>query len=348
MRMYLGLSRYWYNRGIEYSRKDGTSASMGELRALQYGENPDWSLDCPQRIREHALADACKAVKNAKSKFKRTGIFQEIKFRKKKDNVQGFGFDRQSLKSDFVFNEKTRKLVFHASEDIQGEKEGCRIVRENNRYFVIIPSVKRIKVPDNQRFGDVAIDPGVRTFATIFSENIVGKIGCGDFQHVYRLCLGLDRLYSKMSKAKCKAKRNMRRSSERLRWRIRDLVDDMHKKLAHFLVTTFDRVFIPVFESSRMVSKLRSKTARSMLTFGHYRFKQYLKSKGEEYSCDVVEVSEAYTSRTCSYCGRVHVIGSKRDMVCECGVTEDRDINGARGIYLRALSAMTPLKAGNC
>ena len=46
-------------------------------------------------------------------------------------------------------------------------------------------------------------------------------------------------------------------------------------------------------------------------------------------------------AKTCSYCGKIHKIGSKKTMKCDCGANVDRDLNGARGIYLRAL-AVTP------
>ncbi|MEZ5671108.1 MAG: zinc ribbon domain-containing protein [Thiotrichaceae bacterium] len=82
------------------------------------------------------------------------------------------------------------------------------------------------------------------------------------------------------------------------------------------------------FETQQMVSKLNSSVARNMMTFAHYRFKQFLKAKGQEYQCDVVEVSEAYTTKTCSYCGKQHNMGSKKVMKCSCGVHVDRDLNG--------------------
>jgi len=33
----------------------------------------------------------------------------------------------------------------------------------------------------------------------------------------------------------------------------------------------------------------------------------------------VIECNEAYTSKTCSYCGKMHKIGSKKTMKCDCG-----------------------------
>jgi putative transposase len=49
-----------------------------------------------------------------------------------------------------------------------------------------------------------------------------------------------------------------------------------------------------------------------LMTFRHYGFKEYLKARGQQAMCEVVEVSEAYTSKTCSYCGTQHKIGSRK------------------------------------
>jgi putative transposase len=340
-RRYLGLSRWWYNRIINYLRQEGTKASLYDVRkVVQKGDDiPGWAMDCPQRIREHAMSDACHAVKNAKANCLKTGEFQQVSFRAKRDPIQSFGFDKQSLNQDFVFSRKNQKLEFEASETFHTDLEGTRIVREGSRYFVIIPQKLPYQVPENQRIDAVALDPGIRTFMSFYSEVLHGKIGEGDFQRIYRLCLHLDRLISLISKAKCRQKRRMRKAAERMRWKIWDLINDLHKKVANFLVRTFNRILIPTFETSQMVTKLASSTARNMLTFAHYRFKQYLKNRGQQAMCEVIEVNEAYTTKTCSYCGTEHKMGSKKRMKCNCGADVDRDLNGARGIFLRALAA---------
>ena len=133
----------------------------------------------------------------------------------------------------------------------------------------------------------------------------------------------------------------MKKAATRMRWKIRDLIDDLHRKVAYFLVTRFDVIFLPTYKASQMVSKLNSKTARAMLTWSFFRFKEHLKAKAEEYSALVLDVCEAYTSKTCSFCGKIHDIGSKKRMKCSCGVDQDRDINGARGIALRSFSALS-------
>jgi transposase len=51
-------------------------------------------------------------------------------------------------------------------------------------------------------------------------------------------------------------------------------------------------------------------------------------------------VIEAYPTKNCYYCGTQHKMGSKkRKKPGSCGADIDRDLNGARGIFLRALAA---------
>lgn len=339
------MTRYWFNQAVEYLRQPNTKAALKTVRKeVQYGKkHPDWAMDSPQRIREHALDDACEAVKNAKKKFKETGEFQEVHFRKKKNIVQRFGFDAQSLNEHFILSQKKFKTYFKTTEEFLAEMEGTQVVFEDNRWFLIVPQKRPIKIPKSQRYGVVSLDPGVRNFISFYSEVGSGKIGKGDFNHIYYLCLQLDKIISKMAKSKCRQKKRLKLAKQRLIWRITDLIDDLHKKTARFLVTRYETIFLPTFETSEMVTELNSKVARNMLTFAHYRFKQFLKIKAEEYSCQVIDVQEDYTSRTCSYCGELHPKNSKKRMKCICGVNGDRDLNGARGIMLKNFSLAKPL-----
>lgn len=134
----------------------------------------------------------------------------------------------------------------------------------------------------------------------------------------------------------------MRRAANRTRNRIRNLVDELHKKVARYLVDNFDIILLPTFETSGIVMrgkrKLRKKSARQMLTLSHYRFKQFLKHKAKETGCLVIDVCEAYTSKTVSWNGEMSpTLGGKKVIKDSAGLKMDRDLNGARGIFLRAL-----------
>lgn len=335
---YLNQSRYWYNQTIEYLKQKGTKASFYEIRKIIQNQNqPDWAYECPQRIREHAIKNACNAVKNAKIKYMKQGGFNKVKFRSRKRPKQSFGFDKQSLGSNFIFRGKYR-IHFTSKERCYADHEGTRIIKENDRWFLILPQERNAKIAENQGLGIVALDPGIRTFQTYYSVFSHGKIGNNAFTRIFRLCKVLDKLQAKISKSK--RKYNLIKASKRLRWKIKDLIKDIHYKTASFLVNNFSVILIPTFKTSQMIGKLRSKTARMMATLAHYSFKQFLKTKAEEYGCEVIEVNEAYTSKTCSYCGTINKIGSKNILKCSnCEVEVDRDLNGSRGIFLRELAA---------
>jgi len=61
-------------------------------------------------------------------------------------------------------------------------------------------------------------------------------------------------------------------------------------------------------------------------------------------------MNEAYTSKTCSYCGKQQNIGSKKVMKCSyCGTSVDRDYNGARGIFLKyKTSSLAMMATSGC
>ncbi|MDJ0544659.1 MAG: transposase, partial [Microcystis sp. M53601_WE4] len=123
----------------------------------------------------------------------------------------------------------------------------------------------------------------------------------------------------------------------------------------HYLTKNYGMILLPTFETSEMTKKnkrkIRTKTARQMLTWSHYRFKQVLKNKAELSGCQVVDVTEEFTSKTCTKCGHVHQkLGGSKVFKCpECGHTLNRDFNGALGIMLKALSdtTFTVVKNGN-
>ena len=196
--------------------------------------------------------------------------------------------------------------------------------------------------------GIIALDPGVRTFMTGYStEGEAIEWGKNDFGRIYRLCHALDKLQSKWNQNDVRHRKRykMRRAAMRIRKKIRNLINDAHRKLATLLVENFRIVLIPLFETQKMSKRssrrIGKKSVRAMLTWGHYRFRQRLLNKTREYPwCNVFVVDEAYTSKTCGKCGILHqTLGSSKTFKCpKCSVEMDRDINAARNIFLRYLT----------
>ena len=82
-----------------------------------------------------------------------------------------------------------------------------------------------------------------------------------------------------------------------------------------------------------------------MLTFAHYRFKARLKQKAFETGKAVYDVNESYTSKTASWTGEIIKNLGGRKSIKSGGVEVDRDVNGARGIFLRALRDTASLRS---
>jgi putative transposase len=196
----------------------------------------------------------------------------------------------------------------------------------------------------------VSIDPGIRTPFTWYSPTKgIGKIGQQDIGRIFRLCQHMDNLISRKtnlaqstSKRKKKKAKRLDKAVACMQRKITCLQSEIHWKSIAFFTHEFDAIIIPPFEASNMVNrktrKITRKTVRKMLSWGHYRFRQRLIAKAEELGVRVIIQNEAYTSKTCSWCGNVQRIGGSEIYDCQnCGTVMDRDENGARGIFLRAL-----------
>ena len=166
---------------------------------------------------------------------------------------------------------------------------------------------------------------------------------------VFKYCYETDRLQKRIRRAKGNSskKYRMRKALYRLYKRVRNLVDEVHKKLSKWLCENYRVVLLPKFDTQQMTRrakrKINSTTARGMYTWAHYRFRQTLIHKAELYpSCTVIVCDERYTSMTCGACGRLHeTLGSKKTFWCphpDCDYVADRDISAARNILLRYLT----------
>ncbi len=342
---WVAATRYCYNQAIAQQRAAAKRLSKLNLRNVVMNlDLPNWVKETPCHIRQNAIFDAHQAFCASR----------DAKFRSIRNQAQTIKFNSSNFSKGTWYSKLTKNLTWKASEPVPIVSEyGTQIVKHKDRWYAIFPEVVThapcaTELADhlqssNSSGGIIALDPGVRTFLTGFDGHRFTQFGDGDFGRVSRFCHHLDKLQSRISKAKCKLKRKLRMASFRLRQKIRNLVDELHKQVACYLTHNYTVIFLPTFKTSDMVAKvgrkIGSKTARAMLTWAHYRFKQTLKHQAELRSCEVVEVSEAYTSKTCTSCGQVHTkLGGSKVFKCpNCGHCLSRDFNGALGIMLRAL-----------
>ena len=300
---------------------------------------PEWVKETPCHIRQNAIFDAHQAYQTTKDKKKTS-------FRSCRASRQTIKFNNSNYSQGKWYPRLTKNLEFTSAEPIpQTADNATQLVKtKDGKWFGVFLFSNEQQV--NKSESCIAIDPGVRTFLTGFDGNSFIEVGRGDISRINRLCFHLDKLMSKIAKSKSKHQRyRMRKAASRLRTKIRNLVDECHKQISSWLVKNYKVIFLPKFETSEMTKrnqrKIRSKTARNLLTWAHYRFKQTLKASAELSGCYVIEVTEEFTSKTCTKCGHIHnkLGGSKRFKCPVCSHELDRDFNGALGIFLKALRA---------
>lgn len=330
---WLAACRYCYNQAIAYQKEHGKKSKRTLRTIIMNSDLPEWVKSTPNHIRQNAIFDAHQAYSKSKN----------CQFRSCKAPRQTIKFNNNNYSQGKWYPRLTKELEFTTSEPIPKKSSNAtQIVKTKTGWYGVF--LEEIKPTPNKTNNIIALDPGVRTFLTGFDGQSFVEIGKNDIGRITRLCQHLDNLMSKISKSKSSRQRQkMRKAAARLRKKIRNLVDECHKQAANWLTKNYQTILLPKFETSQMTNKtkrkINTKTARNMLTWAHYRFKQILKNKAELSGCQVIDTTEEFTSKTCTKCGHVHTkLGGSKVFKCpHCGHKLLRDFNGALGILLKAL-----------
>jgi putative transposase len=204
-------------------------------------------------------------------------------------------------------------------------------------------STKDLSILKNKKV--CSIDPGTKSFVTIYSDNKVAKIGINITDKINKLCREIDiissRIYKKISTKKYKYNHNKRKAMRKALHRkikyLENLKEELHNKTIKYLTDNYSKIILPRFETQKMTMKFNSKIARNLNTISFYQFKIKLANKCKEKDILLEIREEYYTSKTCTCCGYIKSnLGSNRTFECDkCNLIIDRDISAARNIMLR-------------
>lgn len=309
-----------------------------------------WMTDVPYDVRQLAVKCFAGSFNSSLALKKNNHIkkFEHKYLTKKNDNV--CYVNKKALSSDFkIFKRKLgkkdqlkfRKKMKTALSKISNNGDFPVIKDKSGRYYLclVIKSENKSKNIESKD-SIVALDPGVRTFQTYFSQHECGTIGSNISNQVKKIDEKIDKLESLKNTAKSKRKRGISRRCLLLRSKITNKVNDLHWKAAAFLTRRYKVIFLPTFNVKQMCLKNpNTKVNRSMYHLAHYKFKMRIKQKALLNGCSVIDCCEAYTSKTCTLCGVLNEVGSKKIYTCSsCGFSGDRDLNGARNIFIKSLT----------
>lgn len=353
---WFGTARWTYNQCVNALKNKTAYKSKKDLRnkfinSKVFTKDNKWVTETPYDVRDEVMIDLLKAVSYLDSQNKP----YDLKYRTRKNPsetivIHNKNYKRQGVFYPTIFGNKPIKSAEPLPETLNYDSR-LQKTRLGDFYLCILSPLE-MRSDNGESKGIISLDPGVRTFMTGYDHSgSCYEWGKNDMDRVTRLAVMSDKLISssKDKRITHRKRYGLKKAYLRINQKIRRLVNDLHEKLTRWLVDNYKVVIIPEFNTSSIIKrgdrKIRNKTARSMVTWSHYSFRQKLLSKSRETPwCKIIFTTEEYTSKTCGCCGVINnSLGGNKTFKCrECKTVIDRDINGARNILLLLLSKLKP------
>lgn len=209
--------------------------------------------------------------------------------------------------------------------------------KNSNRYYILAP-IDSIHFISDKRYNKCGIDLGVRTFGTLYSPEKVLEIGDNLKPSLHAYYKKVDSINSSNDKKILKDKL-YKKLIEKYGNKIRNKINDLHKKVSVFLVRNYNEIIIGKMSTKSMVSnensKIRAITKRMIMTLQFYRFNETLKYMADKYKSKVVFINEYKTSMTCHKCKneKKDLEGNHNYECNKCHIKIGRDINASINIY---------------
>ena len=275
-----------------------------------------------------------------------------IRFRKKKSKNHHICISSYKRKSDYdlvIFKRCFGDDSIKTKEKLPEINHEFKILyKKGSGWYALIPV--EIENPKTNKTGKfISLDPGIRTFLTgVDSDGKAKEYGNNWFSSLEKDIKKFDRARSKMDIAKFEMKNfedKREKRSLRLKFlrakdlfrrkesKIRNKIDDMHKKIAKDLLNKYDILFLPKLETKSIIKRENSNLNRRALLVSHCKFFDYLEWKCEVENKTLLKADEKYTTMTCCRCMTRNKIGANKTFKCEkCELKVDRDVNASINI----------------
>ncbi len=219
---------------------------------------------------------------------------------------------------------------------------------ELERFTLFVPEeIKKEKpLPKKE---SIAYDPGVTTNLTGYSNDHIIEIAPKLRKPISTIFKEIDtvnnlpirRKNEKKTKIHTITAEQKKKLVTKLNNKIHNMINDLHWKSIKYTTDNYETILIGNLSTKSIVKKkpvneLDKMTKRVAMVMRLYVFHMRLKYKCDIKGCMYKKINEKHTSQMCSYCGNKKTnLGMNRTYHCEeCGKTIERDINGARNIFI--------------
>jgi putative transposase len=340
----LNVARAWYNmllceRKYAYELEGRSVTKYDQLAQIKfYKQTFPQAKQVHSHVLQVATVDADKAfaaffqrVRNGETpgypRFKGRNHFHSFGF---KEYGNGFRLEGKRLKISGAGKISVR---LHRPIPQNGIIKTARIVYKAGQWYVAfsIDVGKTFPLPETGNF--VGIDVGINSLTTTST----GKKS--ENPKYYRTAQVKLRVLQRALQRKTKGGKNRRKALIRVQRQHLHIANqrmDVLHKLSTELVLENDGIALEDLSVRNMVRNKH--LSKSILDSGWGIFKQYLTYKAVSAGREIRLVNPAYTSKCCSNCGQTfeNFSLSTRWVMCDCGLSLDRDHNAAINILKRA------------
>ena len=235
------------------------------------------------------------------------------------------------------------RMQYTASEYVRAQLDSSLAFKEaklcydhkKHRWYLYVAILQ--KCPQKRSGAPLGVDQGVVNLVT--TDDGYKVLGDAVWKRVERYQNLRSRLQSAADNGSRSARRHLKQSSGRLRRYTNDTCHCIAKEVVRY-ACALGKGSIALERIKGLESKSMSKCMRKLIgQWPHAQLTKYITYKARLAGLDVVFVSPAYTSTTCSICGYHEPLARvTRDIFrCpQCGDL-DADVNAAKNIALRAM-----------
>ena len=358
---------YVYNACVDLFNIDSREFNKLSKKDLFHALFHDNEKQCPYDTLTDELSKFKSNAKSAFSNLKNKNINHFEMTYKKQNTGRSIFIASKSVCKDGIFPTILGKIKdFYKFVDINSIACDCRFVYDKlyDKFYLYVPQYKEKKEILN-REPIISIDPGEKIPMAYYALKETGKIGQNTRLKILQKqkeIKGLQKIKNKgknKNGQKLKHKKNIQKRINKKFRKIKNVVNELHHQTANYICKKYDRILLPEFNTQEMIQdkvkftgtkmeikqQLRNFTHKKNLNketkfvlqmLSHYRFRQHLLTKCEEYGCQLIMCTEEYTSLCCGKCGYLSSKYTNRTKECEnCHHKINRDINGARNILIK-------------
>jgi putative transposase len=341
-----GARRHCYNQLLAHFSQEGVKWSKAAayeyyMRVLRV-EFP-WYTEVSSRVTRNAIDDLDRAFKHF--------------FRRVKDKTKNPGypvFKKKDVNDSFVMRESSKfdvegrtlrieklgtRIDMRQKLRFTGKLKQATISKKAGKYYVSILVVTEdyhLHAPDKESVG---VDFGIKDLAVLSTGEVIPAN--------LALKKNLKTLKRRQRTLSRKVKGSHRRAIAKLKVaRLHQRIGNQRQATLHELSDKLTREFKVVTIEDLNVSGMvkNHHLARAVSDAGFAELRRQIEYKAELRGVKVIIANRWFpSSKMCHACGQVHEMPlSQREMICDCGISIDRDLNAALNLHQYGLDALKP------